>query len=256
MKLNSLFAAVLSIATVAALAIWLVVEHQSRQRLVEEHLALEAQLSRMAELSAENERLSNLFSQASAPQSLSAAESLELLRLRGEVAVLRPQIAGLESVRKENQQVRFTLENYLKNPNSKAATVPATADYWPRDSWTFTGYATPDAALQSVLWAANNGDLKTLVASTTGEIQKMVAADLDGKSADEASIKAMDEVFNIKSIHVLSREFQDADTAILTAQIEGRTETTTEKMVLIKTGNEWKLGAHDDSHEEVAVKAQ
>ena len=256
MKLNSLFTAVLSIATVSGLAIWLAVEHQSRQRLVEEHLALEAQLSRMAELSAENERLSNLFSQASAPQSLSDAESLELLRLRGEVAVLRPQIVGLESVRKENHQVRFALENYLKNPNSNAATALATPDYWPRDSWKFTGYATPDAALQSVLWAANNGDLKTLVASTTGEIQKMVAADLDNKSADEASIKAMDEVFNIKSIHVLNREFQDADTAVLTTEIEGRTETTTEKMVLIRTGNEWKLGVRDDSHEEGAVKGQ
>jgi hypothetical protein len=37
----------------------------------------------------------------------------------------------------------------------------ATADYWPRDSWAFAGYASPDAALRSCFWAANTGDVKT-----------------------------------------------------------------------------------------------
>jgi hypothetical protein len=117
----------------------------------------------------------------------------------------------------------------------------ATADYWPRDSWSFTGYGSPDAALQTSLWAANNGDLKALMASTTGDLRKIVEADLSGKSPEEASIKAMDEVINFKSVRVLNRETQADDTAVLTVAIEDKAETETVKMLLKKVGNEWKI---------------
>jgi len=43
-------------------------------------------------------------------------------------------------------------------------------DFWPRDSWQFQGYATPDAALQSQFYAARQGDLRTFMSYTMGEI--------------------------------------------------------------------------------------
>ena len=112
---------------------------------------------------------------------------------------------------------------------------------WPQDSWTFKGYASPDAALQSSLWAANNGDLKGVLASATGDIQKHMEEDFTDKSETEASIKAMDEVMNIKSVRILNREEQGADTVVLTAEFEGKTETHTGKLVMKKVGNDWKI---------------
>jgi hypothetical protein len=233
MSVNRVTASVLGVVAVVGLGIWLAVEHQARLRLVEEHKALEQQVDQMTSLIARNEQLSILVAQANPPQSLSDDQSRELLRLRGEVGVLRQQARELETVRNENRQAHA--------PERSAAEAAATADYWPRDSWTFSGYASPDAALQTSLWAANNGDLKALLGSATGDLRKLMEADLQGKSENEASIRAMDEVIAFKSIRVLNRELQGEDTAVITAAIEDRTETHTVKLLMRKVDNDWKV---------------
>jgi hypothetical protein len=235
MKANSVITSGVCVAALIGLAIWLAVEHQARLRLGEEHKALEQQLKQMAGLIAENAQLSNVLARANGAQSLPDDESRELLRLRGEVGVLRQQSQELETVRKENRQARAALESSLKTQSA------ATADYWPRDSWAFTGYASPDAALQTSLWAANNGDLKALLASATGEVRKQMEEELGGKSESEASIRAMDQVVSLKSVRVLNREVQADDTVVVTAAFEDRTDTHTEKLLMKKIGNDWKL---------------
>ena len=237
MKTNSVITSGACVAAVIGLAIWLAVEHQARLKLGEEHKALEQQLKQMAGLVAENAQLSNLVAQANSAPSLSDDQSRELLRLRGEAGLLRQQSQELETTRKENRQARAALESSLKNPSA------ATADYWPRDSWAFAGYASPDAVLQTSLWAANNGDLKALLASATGEVRKQMEEDLGGKPESEATIRAMDEVMNIKSVRVLNREVQAYDTVVVTATFEDRTDTHTERLLVKKIGNDWELSA-------------
>jgi hypothetical protein len=234
-------ASVFCVAAVVALAIWLAVEHQARLRLGDEHKALEQQLDQMASLAADNERLSNLVAQAGRSGSLPDEQSRELLRLRGEVGVLRQQTNELEAARQENRQARAALDSSLTNQSAGVAGAAATADYWPRDSWAFSGYTSPDAALQTSLWAANNGDLKALLASTTGDLQQMVEKDLAGKSASEASVRAMDEVASLKSVRLLNREVQADDTVVLTAAFEDGTDTHTSKLLMKKIGNDWKI---------------
>src|SRR5438445_9584945 len=134
------------IAAVAGLAVWAAFEHQRRVGLGREHQALEQKLEEMARLITSNEQLSNLLAQAKSPPSLMDDQSRELLRLRGEVGVLRRQSRELETVREENRQARAALESSLKSQNT--AKAAATADYWPQDSWAFKGYASADAALQ------------------------------------------------------------------------------------------------------------
>ena len=136
MRVNSVITTIVSAASVIGLAAWLAVEHQARLRAGEEYKALEEQADQMAGVIADNERMSNLVAQANRPQSLPDDQSLELLRLRGEAGLLRRQTKELETVRNENLQAR----------GSGGAT---TAGYWPRGSWAFAGYASPDAALQT-----------------------------------------------------------------------------------------------------------
>jgi hypothetical protein len=232
---------VVAIAALVGLAVWATFEHQRRVGLGREHQALEQQLEEMARLIASNEQLSIRLPEAKSPQSLTDDQSRELLRLRGQAGVLRQQSRDLETVRAENRQVRAALESSLTNQSAAAPKAAATADYWPQDSWAFKGYASADATLQSSLWASNNGDLKALLASTTGEMHKMMEEEFKDKSEAEASIKAMDEVSSMKSVRVVNREVRGDDTAVLTAEIEGRTETQTVKLVLKKIGNDWKL---------------
>jgi hypothetical protein len=232
---------VLSIGAAAGLAIWFSVEHQARLRLADEQQALKQQLDQIAGLIATNEQLSNHVAQTILPQSLPEAESRELLRLRGEVGLLRQQTRELEIVRVENRQAHAALETSLKTQSAGASNAVATADYWPRDSWAFTGYASPDAALQTTLWAVNNGDLKAIAASMTGDVQKQMEAELGGKPDTEASVRAMDHVIGLKSVRILNREVQGDDTVLLTAALEGISDTQTMKLLMKRVGSEWKL---------------
>jgi type II secretory pathway pseudopilin PulG len=91
MNAKSIIIGVLCAAALAAVAIWLAVGYQGRLRLKEENQGLRQQLDQMAELVADNERLSNLVVQASQSQPQSGEQIRELLRLRGEVNLLRQE---------------------------------------------------------------------------------------------------------------------------------------------------------------------
>ena len=236
MKAQSVILSVLWAAAVAGLAIWLAVEHQARLRLGEENAALRQQLDRMAGLAAERERLTDLVAQASRPQSLPDDQLRELLRLRGEAGVLRQQAKELETLRNENRQARAA-----RVSGHQTQSAAATADYWPRDSWAFAGYASPEAALQSSLWAASKGDLKTVLSGITGGIRKEMEKDLEGKSESEASAFIMASVAYFNSVRVLNSEVQADDAVVLSVALEDGTDTHTVKMPMKKIGNEWKL---------------
>jgi hypothetical protein len=198
----------------------------------------------MAGLVAENERLSNLVAHANSSQSLPDERLKELLRLRGEVGALRQQGKEIETLREENRQARVELESTRKPEKAGAAESPATADYWPRDSWAFAGYASPDASLQTSFWAANKGDLKTFLSGLTGDVQQMVEKDIAGKSESEASTKAMAEVARLDSVRVLNRDVQADDTVVLTAAFDDASGGGTNRLLMKRIGSDWKLSGH------------
>jgi hypothetical protein len=239
MKPNSVPTKILLILIVAGLAIGLAVEHQARLKLAQEHQRLEQQLSQMASLTLQNQQLSNLVAQADIPRRLPAAQFMELLRLRGETVVLRQQKMNLETAREENRQAHAALERRLNAGTGTNAI--ATADYWPQNSWAFAGYASPEAALQTALWAGKNGDAKTFFASIAGDLRERVEADLKGKSETEASIGMMDETDSIGSVRIIDREAQDNNTTVLTVEMDGQDNLQTAKMVMRKVGNEWRF---------------
>ena len=187
------------------LATALALEHQTKLDMRAEQQALQQQLDRVTELSAQNARQANLPVTVNRAQPLVSDPAGELLRLRTELSALRRLTNELEGAQKENTEAHAALDRYLTNAARRSV---ATADFWPQDSWKFTGFATPDDALRSSLSASYNGDVKALLDSTTGEFRQMIEKDNEGKSADEASIRAMDEVSNLKSIQVINRDFR------------------------------------------------
>jgi hypothetical protein len=120
----------------AGLAVRVAVEHEARVTLEQQGAALREQLSQMDQVIAENQRLSNLVAQADGPPSRlneraevpsgtdKGAEassgtdkraeapsgtdkrSKELVRLRGEVEVLRQQSKEIETLREDTRQAR------------------------------------------------------------------------------------------------------------------------------------------------------
>ena len=243
MNRKSIVSGLAGAVALIGLATGLALEHQTRLELGEERQALQQQLDRVTDLLAENERQAGVIAAANPARTPASDPSTELLRLRAEVGALRQVTNELERASNENTEAHAALDHY----QSEAAPKAATADFWPRDSWNFAGFGSPDDALRSSLWASDNGNLQALYGSMTGEFQQIIEKELGGKTADEAAIRAMDEVSKLKSVQVLNREFQSADTAVLTAAFEEGEQLQTNKLFLKKVGNEWKLAGMNDN---------
>src|SRR5207244_2056318 len=141
----------------------LVIQHQAQVKLRDENAALRLQSEKVIELAAENERL-NRLAQANSVQSLAQSQSSELLRLRGEVGSLRRQTNELAKVKAENEKAR----SLAGAPGGTSTLAPASIPL-PKESWAFVGYANPESALQSAVWAMSQGDPKTFLASLLPE---------------------------------------------------------------------------------------
>jgi len=218
------------------LAIWLGVEHRAKLNLAKEHQTLEQQLQQMGDPVARNAQLSNLLARTSAPE---ASPPAQLLRLRGEVAVLRRQQVDVDVAQQENRNSHAALDRFLQSPANRI--TAATADYWPREAWTNAGYSSPEAALETVLWAGANGDFKNLLAGVDEEMGKELETQFGGKPEAERSVRLADETYALESARILNREALDNDTMLLTLEMQGRTSVDTVKMVMKRIGSKWVL---------------
>ncbi len=97
-----------SALVVAGATTALVVQHQAQEKLRSGNAALAQQLG---QLQADNENLSNRLATAGDAQALSDKERTELLKLRGEVGVLRRQTNEIERLKQENQQLHALAAN-------------------------------------------------------------------------------------------------------------------------------------------------
>src|SRR5438876_1058420 len=130
------------------LAIVAVVEHQARTKLHNEIVSIRSELQQLAEQLAnvqqDNTRISPLGVQPGAAQ-LPENELAELMRLRAEINLLRQKMAELE-------QTSAAISNHIAS--ATGANEPFVyPDSRRKKDYTFTGYAAPQSALQSVLWA-------------------------------------------------------------------------------------------------------
>ncbi len=107
MTLTTLKTGIIGAVVAASVAVPWVVQRGAEVRLREKNAALLQQNDRSAELTAENERLSNLVVLAKPP--LSEEQFRELVRLRGEVAMLRQQTNAVPQLRKENRRLAARL---------------------------------------------------------------------------------------------------------------------------------------------------
>ncbi|MCX6926992.1 MAG: hypothetical protein NT154_27865, partial [Verrucomicrobia bacterium] len=183
----------------------------------------------------ENERLSNLLAQANASQ-LSASNQLnELLKLRGEVGALREQ-------KMEWDRTGAAVKANRQAEGVGASAIPARI---PRESWAFAGYSSPEAALESVVWAMSKGDLKTLLASATAEAQRLLAQQYAAKSAGEIAASLTEEASGLPELALDSKVVLADGTVSFTIAVfdaeKGDTRIHDEAVMHFENvGGEWK----------------
>ncbi len=239
MTVTKLKAGIIGAVVVAGAATSFVIQHQAQVRLREGNQTLRHRVDRLA---AENNRLANLLAQAGRSQALSQDQLSELMRLRGEAGELRKQQKELEKLR-----VAVGVQR------SAAAAPPSEAtkaDTIPKELWAFSGYATPETALQSVAWAMSKGDAKTFLASLTPETQRVYAQQFEGKTESEIAILLSEEIRQLPALR-LDRKRVSADgkvTFVLYSEEsdDGTTKTKDEAVMSFKhIGDAWKLTERD-----------
>jgi RNA polymerase sigma factor (sigma-70 family) len=88
-----------------------VVQQQTQSKLRGENELLQQQI---AQLQTDNENVSNRLAKIGDAKKLSDDQFNELLKLRGEVGVLREQMNRLAGLQEENRQLRFDMKNFQK----------------------------------------------------------------------------------------------------------------------------------------------
>ncbi len=118
-----------------------------------------------------------------------------------------------------------------------------------RDSLAFAGYATPEAALQSGMWAFTKADFKTLLASLTPAAAKQMGPLLQSGSEDQiVSHFPFNVLSRSTALRVTNKEVVSDNEVDYVLSIEGPPDAsgapakpTSLGAKARKIGQEWKL---------------
>jgi hypothetical protein len=200
--------------------------------------------SKVEELQTEAVQANEGFNMVKANLDKQRGQMSELQKLRGEVTLLRGSSNALAALRVENQ--RLAAENStLRAQGSQAQNAPAGQglagrNQFPRDSWAFAGYSSPEAALVSALWAMKQGDPKIYLDSLAPDEQQRTAQSWQNKSEADIAQKHQSDVSSIASLRVLDRQSISPNEMVMDVYLEGPGRV--EKIRMNQIGQDWKFG--------------
>jgi hypothetical protein len=171
------------------------------------------------------------------------AEAREVHKLRNEVSQLRAGVKEADQLRAENQQLRAVGRSRQAAPGASVAAASAVASqegFYAKENWAFIGYATPEAALQSVIWAMREGDTRTLLASVTAEEMARMQKEWGDKSEAQVSADAKRGTDKISGIRILESRTLSDDEVVLSIYAAGG-EDKVQKISMKRSGAEWKM---------------
>jgi RNA polymerase sigma factor (sigma-70 family) len=184
-----------SVVVLASVMTPLVLQHQSLLKLREENQVLQQQLDQQAKVSAETSVLPSTVGPGNNPQSPPDDKAGELLRLRGEVGVLRAEARRLAQLNQALSASSGRMSNLLAGVADEVRTNDvARTNVFVAATLQDVGLQTPDDALQTIL--------RALVSSEPGAVQKIVDPDspmLKGGGVDifekgKASLAGISEI--------------------------------------------------------------
>jgi RNA polymerase sigma factor (sigma-70 family) len=158
----------------------IIVQHQTNARLREQIEALRSQLSQtpqpqQAKVATDRAGLEQLPN-----------NNAELLRLRGEVASLRQQVASFANNRNATEQLK-ALKRSGEEEEGKALLAKSPEILLvPANQWANVGFTTPAAAFQTLNWAVANHDTNAFAGALVWDAQARARADALFAAAPES----------------------------------------------------------------------
>jgi hypothetical protein len=197
-----------------------------------------AQQQQLARLRAEQQQSVDRFN-VSAPEASTAAaaspavtpSSSELLRLRSEVAQLTRQRRDLSAAQAENDRLQTRIAMRVTNKVESAGVFIRSSEA------RFSGYSTPEATLQTTVWAMQNHDFTNFVQSFTPEM----ASDFMKEGRPEEFTKSIDTP---PGVRILGRTQMPDGSVQLTIQPENSEKAEKTRFYLINGA--WKISEHKE----------
>lgn len=226
---------ILAVALIAALAIigglW-GMQMESHRRLREQAQTSRGLSAQLALLEADNLRLSNMVLHAGTP--LADAQLAELENLRDEVQRLRRQTNDVQKLQTEIRHLRDQLSTARNSMGSNAPPNVPPEDIFPRDSWEFAGYDTPEDTLESVTWAISQGEEDAYMAGLSPELANEMQSELAGGDFGELGPA---ELSNATGFRIVDRQSISDNERVYTLYMDGEGDEV--NMVLDYTNGEW-----------------
>ena len=120
-------------------------------------------------------------------------------------------------------------------------------EYIPRESWKFAGFATPEAAIQSYMWAKSRGDVESAFAVATPELkQETMDRYFKGKSDEEISALLISSAKNQTGVQILKKTTVADDQVILQVHMVGTPKKFYSTLTMKKIDGVWKISGTDE----------
>jgi hypothetical protein len=219
---------ILSSLVVIGLATWLVKQQESQHELLKKNRALQEQIDQFTQLAADNQTNSHR-----AAPSFSEAQMSELLHLRNEVGQLRQQSNELATS-------RAALVTAQKVQSTKPQVAPTRSEPIPKDAWTNAGYATPEAAFQTICFAMSKGDLQTYLNSLSPEQQSNMLKAFQNKSEAKIAAGQMAEMEPVNDFQILGKIEVGPDQVQMLVHTAGEDLNTI--FIMTNVNNSWRFG--------------
>jgi hypothetical protein len=243
-----LVAAVIVTGVVAA---WLI-QRQAQKQLEAQVQELRAKSRQVDSFVAENARLSNRLAQAEAPNSLGQEQLAELLRLRGEVGSARQQASELKKLQVENRRLRAAASAGQGKAGSADAKTEELDIRLAKAEWAFAGYGTPEAALQSLLWARREGDFQSVLGSLTPAFLEQAEKTWGDRLQEQLKSELPGDFERVANCRISKKEvISENEVKLFFALMESpqpfgdtgavRTKSIGCGIIAKRVGNDWKL---------------
>ena len=162
----------------------------------------------------------------------------ELLKLRSEAGRLPGLSNELEKARIENAQLRARLAAGESQTLSAPPAPSAAEGRFPLEAWANAGYASPEAAIRTWVWAMDKGDKKAMLESLAPEQQSQWSKILE--SASETDFHRQSPISAIDVVDVQTVNDTEAVLTLVNELPDG-SKTAEQKMMIHKVGSDWKI---------------
>jgi hypothetical protein len=225
---------ILSLVTLVCVAAALVWQRNVVAGLRVKNQELHAIKAEAERLATENQDLPTL--RASSNRSVDTAGN-ELLRLRGEVRQLRAQQPQIDRLRTENEGLAAAIGGGVAQPQK----FSETKGFMAKESWSNAGFATPEATLQTFLWAIREGDVVSLAECVSPQARQYMRR-LNEPGNEEERDRTLEEFRRmIQGAGIRIADQKATADGRVTAGIQAVAGGAILKLQLRRHGTEWKL---------------